>query len=208
MIDLLTENQFRKILIDIASRHPEELDFINRRCSEWRVTNYDNFELFVEHIQKGIFKPTTRKDGKHSIPHPTVGISVDASIRSNPGGRFFYRGVDLKTKEMVFDFTNELDYRGTNNIAEFLAVVDGMRALKDYPKEERVIYSDSINALRWVKNKQCKTNFQYEGTADLITSALEFLHFELDYEVSLRHWDKIRWGEPLSDYGLKKNKRK
>jgi len=203
MLDLLTENQFRKILIEIAARHPEELQFVNRKCSEWRVTNYEDYDLFIEHIRKGVFKPTTRKQGKQGIPRPTVGLSVDASIRQNPGGKFIYRGLDLATKEVIFDFTNELDYRGTNNIGEFLALVDGIRAVKDRPREERVIYTDSLNALRWVSNKECRTKFRYQGTDDLINDALNFLHYELDYEVSLRHWDKIRWGEPISDYGLK-----
>ena len=45
---------------------------------------------------------------------------------------------------------------GTNNIGEFLAIVHGLALLKqkgfDMP-----IYSDSVNAISWVKQKKCKT---------------------------------------------------
>ena len=45
---------------------------------------------------------------------------------------------------------------GTNNIGEFLAIVHGLALLKqkgfDMP-----IYSDSVNAINWIKQKKCKT---------------------------------------------------
>lgn len=48
--------------------------------------------------------------------------------------------------------------KGTNNIGEFLAIVHGLALLKqkgfDMP-----IYSDSVNAISWVRQKNAKPNF-------------------------------------------------
>jgi ribonuclease HI len=83
----------------------------------------------------------------------TPSISVDAACSGNPGV-MEYQGVDTHTKEVLFHKKYPL---GTNNIGEFLALVHGLAFLKkngsDIP-----IYSDSVNALLWIKNKKCKTN--------------------------------------------------
>ena len=41
---------------------------------------------------------------------------------------------------------------------EFLAIVDGLRYLKERRQPDLPIYSDSYNARKWVSNKECRTN--------------------------------------------------
>ena len=45
---------------------------------------------------------------------------------------------------------------GTNNVGEFLALVHGL-ALLQQKGSDLPIYSDSRNAISWVKKKKCKT---------------------------------------------------
>lgn len=66
-----------------------------------------------------------------------------------------YRGVHVASRQEIFHFG---PMKGTNNIGEFLALVHGLALLKqkgfDMP-----IYSDSANAISWVKQKNARQNF-------------------------------------------------
>ena len=79
-------------------------------------------------------------------------LAVDAACSGNPGP-MEYRGVHVASRQEIFHFG---PMKGTNNIGEFLALVHGLALLKqkgfDMP-----IYSDSANAISWVKQKKCKT---------------------------------------------------
>ena len=80
-------------------------------------------------------------------------ISVDAASSGNPGV-MEYQGVDNNTKEILFKmgpFNN-----ATNNIGEFLALVHGIAVLEK-KSEKKIIYSDSITAMSWVRKKHCQT---------------------------------------------------
>ena len=81
-------------------------------------------------------------------------IAVDGAWDTNTG-RVEYQGVLVKTGEIIFHRDPFED--GTNNIAEFLAIVLGLAYCKqkglDLP-----IYSDSRNAIGWVRDKQARTN--------------------------------------------------
>ena len=97
----------------------------------------------------------------HVLDGPELNsISVDAASSGNPG-IMEYQGVDTETKEVLFKmgpFNN-----ATNNIGEFLALVHGIAILeKDLNK--KIIYSDSITAMSWVRNKRCKTKLTNKHT--------------------------------------------
>jgi ribonuclease HI len=80
-------------------------------------------------------------------------IAVDAACSGNPG-KLEYRGVLLRSgKELFHEGPFE---EGTNNIGEFLAIVHAL-ALQDQQRTHYPIYSDSANALLWVKKKHCNT---------------------------------------------------
>lgn len=129
-------------------------------------------------------------------------ICVDASTIENPGVTE-YRGVDTKTKQILFQHRYE---EATNNIGEFLAIVHALALFKKQEKELKVIYSDSANAISWVQQKKCKT--KYEKTEnntklfDDIQRAVAWLQNN-SYDTKILKWNTGAWGEIPADYGRK-----
>lgn len=128
-------------------------------------------------------------------------LAVDAACSGNPG-MMEYRGVYIGTGEEIFHFGPMF---GTNNIGEFLAIVHGLALLKqrgiDLP-----IYSDSRNALLWVKDKQCKTKLPRDSKSEelfqYIDRAEKWLR-ENRYNTRLIKWETDNWGEIPADFGRK-----
>lgn len=128
-------------------------------------------------------------------------LAVDAACSGNPG-MMEYRGVYIATGEEVFHFGPMF---GTNNIGEFLAIVHGLALLKqkgvDIP-----IYSDSRNALLWIKSKQCKTKLPRDKKSEelfkYIDRAEKWLR-ENRCQTSLYKWETEKWGEIPADFGRK-----
>ena len=147
--------------------------------------------------------PTNRTDTVLPLPLEVVAnaLAVDAACSGNPGP-LEYRGVDLRTGQEVFHFG---PIRGTNNIGEFLAIVHGL-ALLQQKGANMTIYSDSRNALLWVKQKKCKTklerNSQTERLFTLIERAERWLQTHT-YTTPLLKWETSRWGEVPADFGRK-----
>ena len=129
-------------------------------------------------------------------------IAVDAACSGNPG-KMEYRGVYTKTGQQIFH-QGPME-QGTNNIGEFLAIVHALALLK---KENNPlpIYSDSVNAITWVRNKKCKTKL--EATAvnrpifDLIERAEAWLKNNT-YTTTILKWETKSWGEIPADFGRK-----
>ncbi len=82
--------------------------------------------------------------------------AVDAACSGNPGP-MEYRGIDLATGSEIFHFG---PVHGTNNVGEFLAIVHALALLWKQGDTQKTIYSDSYNAILWVKKKQCKTKLK------------------------------------------------
>lgn len=128
-------------------------------------------------------------------------LAVDAACSGNPG-RMEYRGVHLPSFQQVFHFG---PLYGTNNIGEFLAIVHALALLKqkglDMP-----IYSDSRNAIAWVRQKKCKTklprNAQSEPLFQLIDRAEQWLR-DNTFSTPIRKWETEQWGEIPADFGRK-----
>jgi len=128
--------------------------------------------------------------------------AVDAACEGNPGPLEF-RGVDLATGEIIFKqgpFQN-----GTNNIGEFLAVVEAL-SLCQARGLTIPIYSDSANAIGWVRGKVCRTNLKPSdrnaALFERIARAERWLA-ENAYANPVLKWDTERWGEIPADYGRK-----
>lgn len=147
--------------------------------------------------------PTNRTDTALPLPlevHAEA-LAVDAACSGNPGP-MEYRGVYLRTGQVIFHFG---PMHGTNNIGEFLAIVHALALLKqkglDMP-----IYSDSRNAILWVKQKKCKTklerNARTEELYQLIERAEKWLK-ENSYTTPILKWETTRWGEVPADFGRK-----
>jgi ribonuclease HI len=132
----------------------------------------------------------------------THSLAVDAACSGNPGD-MEYRGVLTDTKQEIFH-VGPLK-KGTNNVGEFLALVHGLALLKQQ-NSSLPIYSDSVNAIKWVKNKKCKTLLERspinEPIFDLIERAEKWLK-ENTYTTLILKWETAEWGEIPADFGRK-----
>lgn len=129
-------------------------------------------------------------------------LSVDAACSGNPGV-MEYRGVLVADRREIFRVGPFA--KGTNNIGEFLAIVHGLSLLKKH-NLSMPIYTDSITAMAWVRNRKCKTllprNAQTEQLLDLVLRAEQWLR-DNAYTTKILKWDTPRWGEIPADFGRK-----
>lgn len=173
---------------------------------------YKSFDSREEAMQAAASSPymyvgkqaEARKAAPKRIPDSVhrEALAVDAACSGNPGP-MEYRGVYLRTGQEVFHFG---PIRGTNNIGEFLAIVHALALLKQKGLHTMPIYSDSRNALSWVKQKQCKTKLprdpQTEELFGYIERAEKWLR-ENKYANPLIKWETDQWGEVPADFGRK-----
>lgn len=154
-----------------------------------------------DYIRKTTDKKTKNSTGELPASVYKNALAVDAACSGNPG-QMEYRGVYLATGEEVFHFGPIL---GTNNIGEFLAIVHGLALLKQ--KNSSIpIYSDSRNALLWIKQRCCKTKLERyaetEAVYEYIERAEKWLR-ENSYNNQLIKWETAEWGEIPADFGRK-----
>lgn len=135
-------------------------------------------------------------------PKPELrAIAVDAACSGNPG-EMEYQGVYVASRTQLFHFKAP---KGTNNIGEFLAIVHGLAFLKKNNMSE-ILYSDSVNAINWVRAKQCRTKLPLDADTaklyEIIRRAEAWLHNNR-YSTEIRKWDTDNWGEIPADFGRK-----
>ena len=133
----------------------------------------------------------------------TPSLAVDAACSGNPGD-MAYRGVDTESGIVIF---NRGPYReGTNNIGEFLAIVEALQHITEKDIPQSVVYTDSKTAMAWVKSGYCNSKHRYsEKNPSLygqIKRAEEWLKAN-DYTSRILKWNTDRWGEIPADYGRK-----
>lgn len=158
---------------------------------------------YFEFIDTDVFKTELSNDQIKAIGKPILeSISVDGAWNTSTG-IVEYQGVYTKTKELIFRQGPFED--GTNNIVEFLAIVHALA----YCKSKNVIlpiYSDSRNAIGWVKQKEARTNHQKssrnEKLFDLIERAEKWLH-QNSFTNKILKWETKAWGENPADFGRK-----
>ena len=128
-------------------------------------------------------------------------LAVDAACSGNPGV-MEYQGIYIPTRTRVFHYRAE---KGTNNIGEFLAIVHGLSYLKKH-RLNQIIYSDSVNAISWVRQKVCKSKLPEDASTaelwDYIHRAENWLRTN-SYTTEIRKWDTDSWGEIPADFGRK-----
>lgn len=129
-------------------------------------------------------------------------IAVDAACSGNPG-LMEYRGVWVADGKEIFHIGPMP--QGTNNIGEFLAIVHALALLKK--KNSTIpIYSDSVNAMKWVANKKCKTKLAQTPANrpifELIERAEAWLRTH-SYSNPILKWETKLWGEIPADFGRK-----
>jgi ribonuclease HI len=160
-------------------------------------SNSDDF------IGKEFFETILTEDQVKLIGDPILeSISVDGAWNTLTGV-VEYQGVHTNTREVLFKQGPFED--GTNNLVEFLAIVHGLA----YCKTKNLtlpIYSDSRNAIAWVKDKQARTNHAKSDKNtklfELIDRAIKWLN-ENQYENQVLKWETKAWGENPADFGRK-----
>lgn len=147
-------------------------------------------------------KAPSRRIVQQVPPYLLDAIAVDAACSGNPGP-MEYRGVLVRTGEQLFH-VGPIE-GGTNNIAEFLAIVHGM-ALQEKQGTCLPLYSDSVNAQIWVRKGICKTQLaETESNAkvfELIRRAETWLRTHA-FRVNVYKWETKQWGEIPADFGRK-----
>lgn len=128
--------------------------------------------------------------------------AVDAACSGNPG-MMEYRGVDVKSRIQLFHFG---PIWGTNNIGEFLAIVHAL-ALQTQQGTNFPIYSDSRNALLWIRQGKCKTRLEHNPRSqqvyNLIERAEAWLKTHHWQHFQILKWHTESWGEIPADFGRK-----
>lgn len=163
---------------------------------------------FKEQADKHIYSNKNNKSSIQTLPltkeigQPIMdSISTDAACSGNPG-KMEYQGVSTKTKKQLFHYSHPC---GTNNIGEFLGLVHGLSYLKRH-NLNLPLYTDSVNAIKWVKQKKCKTKLERnQKTEDLfqyIERAEKWLQ-ENTYTTKILKWHTDTWGEIPADFGRK-----
>ena len=129
-------------------------------------------------------------------------IAVDGAWNTQTG-IIEYQAVAVSTGEKLFHVGPFED--GTNNIAEFLALVHALA----YCKQKEInlpIYSDSRTAMSWVRKKEAKTKLipsaQNEKLFSLIERAVKWLKGNT-YTNTVLKWQSVAWGENPADFGRK-----
>jgi len=169
---------------------------------------YKSFDSQEEAKQAFASSPYTYI-GKRTLSAPKIlpecivkdSLAVDAACSGNPGA-MEYRGVYIKTNEEIFHFG---PMKGTNNIGEFLALVHGLALLKK--KDLSIpIYSDSANAISWIKQKKCKTKLPRTQETEELFRLIERAEIWLKqntFSTRIIKWETKEWGEIPADFGRK-----
>jgi ribonuclease HI len=148
-------------------------------------------------------KPATQGDWLFS-PSPPLAKSlvVDAACSGSPG-LLEFRGLELDSGRQVF---HRGPYRnGTNNVGEFLAIVQALQLLEKNGSD-RPVYSDSSTAIAWVKRGRCKTSLVKDETNSQLFTLIRQAETWLAGQNSagrVLKWDTSAWGENPSDFNRK-----
>ena len=153
---------------------------------------------------KLINPPDWRQDTVLPIPNEVKANAwaVDAACSGNPGP-MEYQAIDLTTGARVFHFGPT---HGTNNIGEFLAIVHALALMEQKGIKDKVIYSDSYNAILWVNKKKCKTKMERNAQTAQLFNIIERAENWLKTHavtVPILKWETTKWGEIPADFGRK-----
>ena len=142
--------------------------------------------------------PENRHDTVLPLP-----LRVKANACSGNPGPMEYQCIDLATGQRIFHFGPTM---GTNNIGEFLAIVHALALMEKQGIKDKVIYSDSYNAILWVNKKKCKTTLEHNETTaglhNIIARAEQWLRTH-SVTTPIIKWETKKWGEIPADFGRK-----
>ena len=176
-----------------ATRAYRNFTGVEDRNELWRLISMSNNEKN---------NPAVKSDYQNNPEIDHHAWAVDASCLGNPG-KMEYRCVDLYTGKIVFQMGPFED--ATNNIGEYLGLVHAM-ALMAKKGEYHNIYSDSITAMSWVRNRKIKTllksTSRNQKVFELLARASVWVNTHT-FPAKIMKWQTERWGEIPADYGRK-----
>ncbi|MDY3858125.1 MAG: viroplasmin family protein [Muribaculaceae bacterium] len=130
-------------------------------------------------------------------------IAVDGACSGNPGV-FEYRGVDMSTGQEIFHFGPMAG--GTNNIAEYLALVHVLAMLYNRNDHQTPVYTDSRTGRSWVRNRGHRSKLARTPETAPVYQLLERADRWLQTHTTatpILVWDTDRWGEIPADFARK-----
>lgn len=130
-------------------------------------------------------------------------IAVDGACAKNPGP-MEYRAVEVATGREIFH-VGPLQ-GGTNNIAEYLAIIHAAALLHKQGNYTTPIYSDSRTAQSWVRKRHSNTKIEPTAANAQVLALLERANAWMaanDIVNPLLKWDTDSWGEIPADFGRK-----
>lgn len=156
-----------------------------------------------EFMGKEVFETELSPEALQKIGQPIEdSIAVDAAWNTATR-EMEYQGVYTKTGKQIF-IQGPFE-EGTNNVGEFLAIVHALAHCKKHCIT-LPIYSDSMNAINWVKDKEARTNLEKteknKALFDLMDRGVKWLK-ENKYENRILKWETKAWGENPADFGRK-----
>ncbi len=139
-----------------------------------------------------------------AVERPLTGcVAVDAACSGNPG-TMEYRGVLADTGQEIFHMGPYAE--ATNNVGEFLAIVHALALIEQGRLQTTAIYSDSVTAQAWVRQKRCKSKLAPTAANapvfDLMRRAEAWLATH-SLPVKILKWHTELWGEIPADFGRK-----
>ncbi|MFC4220767.1 ribonuclease H1 domain-containing protein [Flagellimonas marina] len=207
----------KKFYVVWKGKHPgifESWDDCKAQIEGFKGAQYKSFGTFdeakkafnsnyLEYKGKSKGKSELTQEELLKIGDPNYNsIAVDAASSGNPG-KMEYRGVDTKTKKVLFH--QGPFQQGTSNVGEFLALVHGLAFLKKQ-NSDRILYSDSRIAIGWVRKGKCGTKLtkgpKNAVLFELIERAEEWLR-KNRYTTPIVKWETKAWGEIPADFGRK-----
>lgn len=175
------------------------------------------FEPIAQPIAQSITQPNcqqtiisaSRPISKSKIDYSQIpeinltAIAVDGACAGNPG-LMEYRGVKVATGEEIFHI-GPLD-EGTNNVAEYLALIHALAMLFKQNDSTTPIYTDSATAVSWVRNRGCRTQLKptdkNKKIFEMLARANLWIRSHSPMNPILR-WNTPLWGEIPADFGRK-----
>jgi ribonuclease HI len=163
-------------------------------------------EAFAKNCEEFIgktTKPILSDADKIKFGYPTTdAICVDAAC-NGATGVVEYQGIAIPSNEILFASGEFKD--GTNNIGEYLAIVHALSFCKKN-NIELPIYTDSLTALAWIRNKCVKTTLQptdeNKKLFNYLANANKWL-LANTYTNKILKWKTELWGENPADFGRK-----
>lgn len=136
----------------------------------------------------------------------TDAIAVDGACAGNPG-RMEYRAVRLSDGAELFHVGAREPLTGTNNIAEYLAMIHLAALFAKSHDTTTPIYTDSKNTLSWLRKGRSHTTLERTPatakTLDLLSRADAWLEKNGPIKNPILKWKTEEWGEIPADFGRK-----